>query len=492
MHSIVRGVIGILVTPVAFVTIALAEVPSAPSSLASAAPCSGPEVAHAIGLGEAVGTSIDAAPQLIMAQADQTAAEANVTAATAPLVPSMQFNFQDQRYNPDNQISPVVVIGNTVLGGGESKTAYGSLSLTWNVLNSGRDWAARQAARAVNRAAKSAVGSQLADTVAGVLQAFADLYEAQIDARTEESAVQSLKAIQTRAEERYGRGQGTTVAIGQARAAAFDAEQSFAKACHGVGDKAAALAQAIGVHVPLPERLAAADALPMPAELAVTDADLEKVIDGDPAVVAAKEKVNAADEKHAEATRAFGPSVSLAIRRDYLKQSIDSFGEANRHLAPYDYQVGLYIQQPLLPFISEAAGVSKASAELRKAQAQYLQARLDTEAKLRGALNARREAYMSYAAARSALQESERVLTLTDSLYRAGRADLDDVEHARIDRNKAARELDTFESRRALTEWLALRSLEPEQFAQRIFHQLNLPELQPDPQVDSQFESALP
>jgi outer membrane protein TolC len=122
----------------------------------------------------------------------------------------------------------------------------------------------------------------------------------------------------------------------------------------------------------------------------------------------------------------------------------------------------------------EVAAVDKARAELRKAQAGYDQARLEAETKLRGALGARREAEASLLAARTSLGESQKVLTLTESLYHAGRTDLDNVQHAQIDRDKAETETKTLISKRAAAEWAVARTLQPTQFPDTLFGQLHL------------------
>jgi outer membrane protein TolC len=212
----------------------------------------------------------------------------------------------------------------------------------------------------------------------------------------------------------------------------------------------------------------------MPIVDLANDLDLKDIVESDPAVVAAKENIAAAQSKLHEARRSLGPTVSLYVRRDYLGESVDSFGEANRHIAPYDSEIGLSFQQELFPFTSEVAQIDKASAEVRKAQAQYEQAQLETETKLRGALSAQREAEDSYVAAKRSLAESERVLDLTESLYHAGRTDLDNVDHARMDRGKAQAEVRTLESRRTFAEWAAARVLEPDAFPSLIFGQLHL------------------
>jgi outer membrane protein TolC len=201
---------------------------------------------------------------------------------------------------------------------------------------------------------------------------------------------------------------------------------------------------------------------------------LEDIVESTPAVVEAKEKVAAAEAKFQQAKRSFGPSVIFSARKDYLGQSPDSFGAANHHIAPNDYRVSLGFEQPLFPIATEVAAMDKARAEVRRAQAGYDQACLEVETKLRGALSAQREAEASLSAARTSLRESQQVLTLTESLYRAGRTDQDSVQRAQMDRDKAEADTRTLASRRAFAEWAVTRALRPGQFPDVLFGQLHL------------------
>ena len=72
---------------------------------------------------------------------------------------------------------------------------------------------------------------------------------------------------------------------------------------------------------------------------------------------------------------------------------------------------------------------------------------------------AQQEAEASLRAARASLGESQKVLTLTESLYHAGRTDLDNVQHAQMDRDKA--ETKSLVSKRASAEWAVARVLQP-------------------------------
>ena len=432
------------------------------------------ELPQSLPLADAVRQSLVAQPQLVIAQQELLESRADITAAIAPLLPSASLSVMDERYVPHNGNGPVVVIGNNVLGGPETRSAYGSLSMSWNIMNSGRDIAGLRSARAAARAASSGLESQLADTLSGILQAYADLYEAEVDAANDWSSAEILRQIYARAQERYRNGNGTAVAIGQARAAELDAEQTVNRACRTVSEKSAALAQSVGIRLPAQQRFHVDEPLPIPLVDSVDLQALTEVVERTPAVIEAKEKLAAATAKLQQARRSFGPSVTFSARKDYLGQSPDSFGAANHHIGPNDYRIDLGFEQPLFPLATEIAAVDRARAEMRKAQAGYDQARLGAETKLRAALSAQREAEASFLAAKTSLGESQQVLELTQSLYRAGRTDLDNVQRAQMDRDKAVTETRTLASKRALAEWAVARALQPERFADTLFAHLHL------------------
>jgi outer membrane protein TolC len=449
------------------------------SSVASASDvpttvCTDEATPRAIDLSEAVVSSLSHEPGLIVAREDVMEARSDVTAALAPFMPSIQFALVEERYVPSNGAAPVIVVGNTVLGGAQTKSAYGALSLNWNIMNSGRDIAAYHGAKASLRATSSGLDNQLGETLTGVLQAAADVYEAGVTAQGDANALVSLQAILSRADERFRNGHGTTVAIGQARAAALEAEQSLNRSYRLLAEKSAMLARAIGMRVPVEERLSLDAPLPLPNSSVATHFDLDGSIDSSAPVIEAREKLDAAQAKLRQAQRAFGPTMSLSVRRDYLGQDPVSFANANHHIAPADYRVGLSIEQPLFPFDTEVAQVGKARAQVRRAEAGYEQVWLEAQTKSRSALSARREADASYTASKASLAESERVLSLTESLYRAGRIDLDNVQHAQMDRDKARTEVLALASKRALAAWTATRVLQPRMFPDLLFRELHL------------------
>lgn len=439
-----------------------------------ASSCDETKPAKQLGLAHAVAQALDLQPELIIAEAEESASQSDLTAAKAAFLPQIDFSQIEERYVPSNATQPVVVVDNTVLGGAQTKTAYGSLSLQWNLWNDGQDVAAYHGAQAGVRAATYGVDEQLNKTLLGVLQAYADLYVAEVTARNDAAAAAALQAIEARSEKSYAHGYGTEVAVGQARVAALNAAQTLNESCRDLADKSAALAEAVGLELAPPDQLDTVGPLPQPLLNVLGRGEVEDFVESSPAVAEAREEAAAAENKLHRAMGEFGPSVSLSIRRDYLGQNTDSFGRANAHIAPADYLIALEFEQPLFPLGSQTADVDKARSELRKAQASYRQARLEVQTKLAQALNARREAERSYLAAENSLTDAEQVLALTEAQYSAGRKDLDSVDHARMDREAAEVELEKLASARAFTQWQAVNTLFPRQFATAMMRQLHL------------------
>jgi outer membrane protein len=436
--------------------------------------CSDDRPAQNVELPATVAQALNLQPKLLVAEANELASRSDVKSAVGGFMPQIDLSAVDERYVPSNGSAPVVVVGNSVLGGPQTKSAYGSLSLQWNIWNSGRDVAALRGARAGVRAAAYGVDHQLDDTLIGVLNAYAELYEAEITARVDTEAAADLTEIRTRAEKRYAQGYGTEVAVGQARVEALNAEQTLNGACRDLDDKSAALAQAVGLEMSSLRRLRTLEPLPQPVLQALDDHAIESLVDASPGVGEARENMIAAQRALQRALGEYGPTVSLSVRRDYLGQDPDSFGRANRHIAPADYRIGLEFEQPLFPLASQSADVEKARAELRKAEASYKGARIDVQTKLFGALSARREAERSFAAAESSLIDAEQVLALTRAQFHAGRKDLDAVEHATMDRDTAQADLERLDAQRAVAEWGAVRAVVPRDFAALVFRELHL------------------
>ena len=417
-------------------------------------------------------------PQLLIAQANALASQSDLQAAKGGFLPQISVAATEEKYVPSNGDTPVVVVGNTVLGGAQTNSAYGSLALQWNIWNNGRDAAALKGAHAEVQSAAFGIDQQLAETLLDVLNAYAELYEAEVISRGDAQAAEGLTAIQARAEKRYTQGYGTEVAVGQARVATLNAVQTLNHDCRDVDDKSAALAQAAGMEI-------GSARLSVPGTLPTLDPPgeghaMDQMVDESPAVAGAWQDVLAAESALRRAQDEYGPTVAFTAQRDYLGQSPDGLGYANKHVGSADYRVGLQISQPLFPFDSQSADIDKARAQLRKAQASYQQARIQVKMKLVSALAARREAQRSFAAAQTSLVDAEQVLALTEAQYDAGRTDLDTVEHARMDRDASQADLDRLNSQLVLTEWMVERTQSPKQFPVVVLRELHIDTQLPD------------
>lgn len=69
---------------------------------------------------------------------------------------------------------------------------------------------------------------------------------------------------------------------------------------------------------------------------------------------------------------------------------------------------------------------------------------------------------------------AQQVYLLTQSLYKAGRTDLDNLEHAQLDLDKIQADLLTLSSQRTVANWDVVRAFQSARFAHQLLHQLNI------------------
>jgi outer membrane protein len=358
--------------------------------------------------------------------------------------------------------------------GSKSYSAYGSIAISWNILSSGRDVAGYKGALAEVRASKASLYGALDDTLTAVLKGYADVYETKVSIDQQKRSLDLLREIERRAVERYEHGDGTTIAIGQSREAALDAEKTLNDSCRSLTEKSASLAKAMGVRLPVNGLLVVASALPEAPAQNLDASAIDDSVESDPSVMSANEKIAVAEQKLKQTHAALGPTVSIDARRDYLGQEISSLSAANNTIAPNSYRIGVSFSQPIFPFASELGAMWKAKAEVRRAQAVTEQARIDADGKLRMAVSASLEAEASYRSAKSNLLEAQRVLTLTESVHQAGRTDLDGLAHARIDLQKAQAQADTLLSQTLLAQWELERAFQARQFPRALLSRVNI------------------
>jgi outer membrane protein TolC len=436
--------------------------------------CEASGAALPISLADALIQTLENEPHVIVARQDLAESKAEAKAAVAPFFPKGQLIIDEGRLIPSNPFQPVTVIGSNVLGGSRAYSAYGAITISWNIMNSGRDSAGLRAARQDLYASRDALHSQFIDALSNVLKAYSEVYETSVALDQKGKSLVLLKAIARRAEERYRHGDGTTIAIGQARGAALDAEKSLNETCRSLTEKSSSLAKAMGTRLPLDKIFLATSTLPEAPAKGVEVVDIEAAIESDPAVGSAQKKVFAAQERLHQTHSGFGPQVSLDARRDYLGQNIDSFSAANNAIAPNGYRVDLSLVQPIFPFVTERSAIAKAKAEVKRAEALTTEARIEADSKLRTALSATQEANSSYRAARASLTEAESVLKLTESLFKAGRSNLDDFDHAEIDLQKSIAEVETLASQRARAAWDLERAVRAAHFPAQLMQKLGI------------------
>jgi outer membrane protein TolC len=439
-------------------------------------PCVNTDVPKTVEFRDAVVTALDQEPQLAIARQEVAKARANLTAALTPFLPAVVGTFMDEKFVPSNGIAPITVVGNQIIGGTQTFSSYGSLGLTWNVFSGGKDIAGRRGARASSRSSRAALESQLNDTLTGLFQAYGDLFDAQRSVLEQRRTSALLREMQARAEERFTHGDGTSIAVDQARNKASDSERSLFQACHTVATKSAALAKAAGMRLTVGFLLGVSESLPpLDVERAgVIPADQDSWLEHDPAVIAAMENVTVAETKLRQAKAAFGPTISIVGRRDFLGQNPDGLGAANRDIGPNSYRIGVQVQQAILPFTSESAAVSGARADFREAELKYAQATTDAQGRVQESWAMQRETLAALQEARASLESSQRVLTLTESLYRAGRTDVDNLQNAQIDLEKSRSLLERTASDLLVADWLFYRAVHPKEFMAALAERLSV------------------
>lgn len=430
---------------------------------------------HPIHLRDVLGTALGNQPKLLIAQEAVAKSRANLIAARSPFLPNVTISLQSERFVPNTNTQPIAV-GNTVVGGtSATKTTYGTVGINWSLYSGGRDVAGYRASQSDLQANEAGLDYQLDETIATILSVYADIYKAQRDADAQARVLVLQEAIEQRAEQQFKQGIATTLAIAQAQSKVLETSRMLYQACRAAADKSAELAQAVGLHLGPDELFQIGEPLPEPIDRSASFLEWQRIIQDEPAVVAAKNNVIAADYKVRQAKASYGPTLSLEGRKDYLGQDADSWRAAN-HITPNSYRIGLQIQQPIFPMTSEYSAVQAAKSDARKAQASYQQTLLDTEAKYHTAFNASREADASLMVAEHSLAQANELLSLTQSLYASGRVDQDKVQQSQIAVEKADSAVNQALSEQRLAHWLTHRVNDPQAFPTRVLRQFGLAE----------------
>ncbi len=441
------------------------------NSLATAEMGCGFKGTASLSLADTLSSTIDRSPRLRVAQEDVAKAEASVTAARSSLLPSLGLSMQGERFTPDSPTSPIT-IGNTVVGGtSEAKTLFGSVDLNWQLFSGGGNLARFRASRADMAAAREGKTQEWNDDVEGALASYIDVALAQLQVEMQRAVVNLHDAVADRAEAQFRQGLGTALKVAQAQSDVLQSTQALYQACREWAEASATLAKAMNQHLSVQQLYIVERAPATP--ISSVPFDMGVAIEQDPAVRAAQENVRAAEQRVRQARASFGPTLTLSGRRDYLGRDAESWSSAG-HIEPNSYRIGLQLQQPLFPVMSQHAALRTAQSDLRRTRASAEQAVADAELRFHRASASLAEATATKAAAGELLKRSQQFHQLTESLFAQGRVSRDDVQQAEISVVEARTALDQAEARRIRAEWAISRVSDPAHFAAKLAAQFNL------------------
>lgn len=419
-----------------------------------------------LSLAEAVVVATSEHPQVLIAQLELKKANTQVLTAVTPFLPSASVSMQGERFVTQNPTAQPTSVGSTVVGGQQDHySSYASLNANWNLFNGGKDLAGYRSAKAGVQASENDLVKQTNETLSTVLIAYNDLFKAQTALLHQAETNKLLRGVLQRTEKRYEEGVDNQIALSQEKVTFAKNEQSLFQVCQTLYDKSAVLARSLGLRLPAGHVFQLDAPIPDVEQINLNDDDLELIVQDDPGVKAAKERVTMAQHKLDQTHASFYPTVAMTGRYDWLGQNPNSADAAISSTSPNSYRFGVVLSQPLGPFTSEYAAVEAAHADVLKADALYRQALLDAETKLRTVLNAKTQTELS--AKSSQLQTAQTRLTFqqTSQLFKDGYTDLDAVSHAQISLSKEQEASDELLSDAKLAEWNAYLVLRPDEFA---------------------------
>lgn len=419
-----------------------------------------------LSLAEAVVVAISEHPQVLIAQLELKKANTQVLTAVTPFLPSASVSMQGERFVTQNPAAQPTSVGSTVVGGQQDHySSYASLNANWNLFNGGKDLAGYRSAKAGVQASENDLVKQTNETLSTVLIAYNDLFKAQTALLHQAEISKLLRGVLQRTEKRYAEGVDNQIALSQEKVTFAKNEQGMFQVCQTLYDKSAVLARSLGLRLPAGHVFQLDTPIPDVEQASLNDDELELIVQDDPGVKAAKERVAMAQHKLDQTHASFYPTVAMTGRYDWLGQNPNSADAAISSTSANSYRFGVVLQQPLGPFTSEYAAVETAHADVLKADALYRQALIDVETKLRTVLNAKTQTELS--AKSSLLQTAQTSLTFqqTSQLFKDGYADLDAVSQAQISLSKAQEASDELLSDAKLAAWNAYLVLRPDEFA---------------------------
>lgn len=419
-----------------------------------------------LSLTEAVAVAISEHPQVLIAQLELKKANTQVLSAVTPFLPSASVSMQGERFVTQNPAAQSTSVGSSVVGGQRSQySSYASLNANWNLFNGGKDLAGYRSAKAGVQASAYDLVRQTNETLSTVLIAYNDLFKAQMALLHQIETTKLLRGVLQRTEKRYEEGVDNQIALSQEKVTFAKNEQDMFQVCQALYDKSAVLARSLGLRLPVGHVFRLDAPIPDVEQMNLNDDELELIVQDDPGVKAAKERVTMAQHKLDQTRASFYPTVAMTGRYDWLGQDPNSVDAAVSSTSANSYRFGVVLQQPLGPFTTEYAAVETAHADVLKADTLYRQALIDAETKLRTVLNAKVQTELSAKSSQLLTAQTRLTFQQTKQLFKDGYADIDAVSHAQISLSKEQEATDELLSDAKLAAWNAYLVLRPDEFA---------------------------
>ena len=376
--------------------------------LCLAALLAGPSFAEPVSLGEAVARALSHDPAISRAEAnvDQSRAGMDVARSGRGLQAGVQAEIG--ALETDFTADTISQVPRSV-----------GLQAEWTVYSSGALDAGVEASRHLHRAAELQLLGARERTVFDTFEAYAQTWLSERVVEVGEASVETFRIRLAETNARFDQGQvtRTDVALTEARLASAEAQQEASMA--RLAAARARLSRLTGVAEASPMAPARLEpALPASAELA-----LQRVLDENPDLAAARSASQSASQRVREARASFGPKVSLRARATHGEDMFFFFEDPISDVGAF-----VKLEVPLFTSGLKSASERQAIAGQRSAEAGVRLAELQLEEAVNGlwgdiearrlALNAARRAETAAElAAEGAQREYEAgIRTLVDAL----------------------------------------------------------------------------
>ena len=267
--------------------------------------------AATISLGEALGIAYETNPQLSAAQANLRATDEEVAKANAGWRPTI--NAQGSYGEQEANISGFGTIS--------AHPLQGQLTITQPLFRGGRTYAEIKRAKALVRSGRAQLTATEQSVLLDAVTAYMDVVRDEATVNLRRKNVDVLKKQRAETQERFNVGELTRTDVSQAQARLAGAQSDLITAQGALAADRAVFAQIIGRP---PEELESTPALPqLPAN---PEDALNLALQGNPAVLQARENAKAADYAVDDALGAMLPSLALQGQYQYQRGGFNTLG----------------------------------------------------------------------------------------------------------------------------------------------------------------------